>query len=152
MDYFSVEEIETQFSELLKSYRNYHLHRTEMHEGERTDFEAMANIAKDTFQSAFYSKFAQNERLLVEQPESTALDIVKRWAREAISPLLGGLCGTRRRETANTPRQCSNTLMKLTSRATSRPASRRESAIWPFIQKITFVFPFHPAEKPIIVR
>jgi hypothetical protein len=53
VEWFSIDEIDAQLTELLESYRHYHLHSTDMDQQEGKDFEERADIAQNTFRAMF---------------------------------------------------------------------------------------------------
>ena len=135
-------EIKDQFTELLQSYRQYHLHRDDMSEDDRKDFEEKAKVAQDTFRAAFRNYPIENEQFLLNVPEAVVLQTLLTWTRESGPPLMEGSDGIQRREVVVNEEQCSRRLMELTS----EPNSIREPSVWPFIRKIKFV----PSVNPLL--
>lgn len=128
MDYFSSEEISTQFSDLLHAYRRYHLRDASDPHDNGAEFKEMAGVALDTFRAAFGTRLTRDEGTLVNGSEQHALDTILRWAQERNPSACQGY-------TMGTAEDCSQRLMELTT-----ASSRGESgAMWPFIKKIRYI-------------
>jgi hypothetical protein len=138
MEYFTLDELQGQFIELLQSYRHYHLralHDDDMPGEERRDLEEKAKVAQDTFLAAFRNRLAQNERFLLDSPEATVVQTLLTWARNSGLPLTERAGTDPEREIFNDASRCSDRLTVLTS----EPNSLNEVSAWPFIRKIKFV-------------
>lgn len=120
-------EITEQITELLRSYRHYHLHRIEDPD-ERKDLEEKAQIAQDTFQAMFRGRL-DNGQFLTDEPERSVLRTLLSWAQDMGPSTIGG------REVRFTLADCSALLMQLTSEQTSAQGP----AVWPYVRKIKFV-------------
>jgi hypothetical protein len=131
-----MEEIKDQYSELLQAYRRYHLRDITNPEDGGADFKEKANVARDTFRAAFGNRLTQDEQFLVEESERTVLDRLLAWTRESSAPIMDGAEDSQRRYVAADAQQCSMRLNGLTSESDIE----HESAVWPFIRKIWFVF------------
>jgi hypothetical protein len=125
VDWFSTDEIAGQLTDLLQSYRRYHLHGANIDIDNRKNCEDMANIALDTFRTMFQGRL-EDERLLIQLPKETILESLQSWARE-LRPSLA-----RHRETQNSLGDCSTLLEQLTSEQNST----QQPAKWPYIRKI----------------
>lgn len=127
VEWFGIDEIAAQLTELLQSYRHYHLHSANMDREERKDFGDRANVARDTFRAMFKGRL-EDEAFLTQWPEQTVLETLQSWAQQ-LGPSL-----TSRREVQDSLRDCSALLMRLTSEQNTA----QEPAKWPYIRKITF--------------
>jgi hypothetical protein len=123
-----VDDIAAQLTELLQSYRRYHLHRADMDPQEREDLEDRANVARDTFRAMFRGRLG-DEQFLTLSSEATVMQTLKSWAAEFGNSSAGG------REEQHSIEDCSTLLMRLTSEENST----QEPAKWPYIRKIKFV-------------
>ena len=130
MEWFSIDEIVAQLTELLESYRHYHLHSTDMDQQEGKDFEERADIAQNTFRAMFKGRL-QDERFLLHSSEETVIGTLRSWAGE-LGPASGG-----DREVQHSLEDCSTRLMMLTSEQNSTQGPAK----WPYIRKIKFVLP-----------
>ena len=133
IEWFSMEELTSQITELLRSYRHYHLHHIDMDSNEKKDFEERANLAQDTFRAMFRGRL-DNDKFLIDEPEDSALGTLRSWLQATDHSSIGG------REVRLTLSDCSAFLMRLTSEQTSA----RESAVWPYVRKVKFVYPMTP--------
>ena len=123
-----MDEITEQITELLQSYRRYHLHRMDMDRDEKKDLEEKAQIAQDTFRAMFRGRL-DNEQFLTDEPEDSVLGTLRSWTQDMGPSTIG------EREVRSTLADCSALLMRLTSEQTSA----QEPAVWPYIRKIKFV-------------
>lgn len=123
-----MDEITKQVTDLLQSYRHYHLRSMEMDDAERNESEKIAEIARDTFRAMFRGRL-DNERFLTDEPEENVLRTLRSWTQDMMPSTIGG------REVRRTLADCSTLLMWLTSEQNSA----HEPAVWPYIQKIKFV-------------
>ncbi|CAM1503171.1 Fc.00g079470.m01.CDS01 [Cosmosporella sp. VM-42] len=137
---FSMDELREQLTGMLQSYRHFHLHRSEMEDVERRDFEAKANLARDTFRAMFRGQL-DDEVFLVSQTEDDALETLTRWAAASrpsgISTSHSGL----------SPDACSTALMQLSS----EPPQRDRPATWPFIRVIKVFLNAHILSKGLVL-
>lgn len=127
-DFFSIEEINKQITELLQSYRHYHVHRMDMEGDEERDCKKKAEIARDTFRAMFRGRL-ESLQFLTDEPEGTVLTILLSWAQDIAPSIISG------REVRPLLADCSALLMQLTSEQNSV----EEPAVWPYIRKIKFV-------------
>jgi hypothetical protein len=121
-------EITEQITELLKSYRHYHLHDEDMDHDEKKYFEERAKIAQDTFRAMFRGRL-DSEQFLTAEPEDSVLGTLRSWTQDMGPSAIGG------REVRFTLADCSALLMRLTS----EQASAQDPAVWPYVRKIKFV-------------
>ena len=138
MEYFTLDDLQSQFIELLQSYRHYHLralHDDDMTGDELRDLEEKAKVAQDTFLAAFRDHMAQNDQFLLDSPEATVVQTLLTWARNSGLPLMERAGTDPEREIFNDASRCSDRLTELTS----EPNSPNEVSAWPFIRKIKFV-------------
>jgi hypothetical protein len=121
-----MDELIEQVTELLQSYRHYHLHVHDMEgEDEKKDSEQRSKVARDTFLAMFRGRL-DGEEFLQTEPEASALATLRSWTQEMAPLQVGG------RNTMTTLEDCSALLMQLTSELTSA----QEPAVWPYIRKI----------------
>lgn len=127
VEYFQREELEKQISELLESYRHYHLSYDELSDDEeRRFFEEKAGVARDTFTAMFRVQLRNNEDFLLEtEDEQDVLEQLMSWVD--VSPH-----STMAKETLADAETCSQRLNELTS----DPGSLNAQAMWPFIHRI----------------
>ena len=128
VEWFGIDEIAAQLTELLQSYRHYHLHCAEIDREERKDFEDRANVARDTFRAMFKGRL-EDEGFLTQWRQQTVLETLQSWAQQL------GPSSTGRREIQDSLGDCSTLLMRLTSEQNTA----QEPAKWPYIRKIRFV-------------
>jgi hypothetical protein len=133
-----MEELKTQYSELLQAYRRYHLRDDTNPEDGGIGFEEKADVARDTFRAAFANRLTRDEPFLINESDRTVLDRLLEWTRESNAPLMEGAEDSQRRYTVTNAQQCSTLLGELTSQSDTEHGS----AVWPFIRKIWFVFIF----------
>ncbi|KEF63679.1 uncharacterized protein A1O9_01657 [Exophiala aquamarina CBS 119918] len=150
MEYFTLDQLRGQFTELLQSYRQYHLrslHDDGMLEDERRDLEDKAKVAQDTFHAAFRNHLAQNEQFLLDNSEATVLQTMLTWARNSGLPLTESDSADLQREIFSDASSCSDRLTELTS----EPNSLDEFSVWPFIQKIKVYLNAYILSKGLIL-
>jgi hypothetical protein len=130
VEWFSIDEIVAQLTELLESYRHYYLHSADMDQQERKDFEERADIAQNTFRAMFKGRLL-DEQFLLHSSKETVIGTLRSWAGE-LGPASGG-----DREVQHSLEDCSTRLMMLTSEQNSTQGPAK----WPYIRKIKFVLP-----------
>lgn len=148
-EYFAVNEVRDQLTELLQSYRLYHsLTNDTSSEGmeQRKALENKAERAQDTFRAAFRDHSTQNEQFLLDWPEETVLETLLTWARGSC-PQLREANGSVQKEVVASAEQCSRQLMELTS----KPISSNEPSLWPFIRKVKIYLKAHILSKGLIL-
>ena len=124
-----MEELTKQITELLQSYRHYHLLGMAIDDdGERGDFEDRAKIAQYTFRAMFRDRLG-SEQFLTNEPENSVLGTLQSWVQNICPLAIGG------RQVKSTLEDCSALLMGLTSEQTSA----QDPALWPYVRKIKFV-------------
>lgn len=134
--YFTLADIENQFTQLLDEYRRFHLHKDELKSAEtpESDFkgaEKRARIAQKTFDTVFRGTdhFPQQHRLLPSSED----------AKKALLNGIRNLYPTNEpgtnvaRERFEKRKQCSQRILELTS----EKISPTQPARWPLIQKVT---------------
>lgn len=128
MEWFSEDEIAAQLSELLKSYRHFHLHGSDLDPQERENSEDRSNLARDTFRAMFRGRI-EDEQVLTLSSESAVIETLRSWVAESVISWAGG------REEKQSIAECSTLLARLTS----DEISDQQPAKWPFIRKIKLV-------------
>lgn len=136
MTHFTGDELRTQLSELVHSYRRYLFHKDSLEGRELRDAEALYKLATDTFEAMFRSRM-RKKTFIIADAEDKVLETMMGWARE-----LGPQAKSRRR-TFTDSEACSSVLSELCSevRGSKKPAS------WPYTKKIRFVLGFVTAGR-----
>jgi hypothetical protein len=128
VDLFTKAEIADQLTDLIQSYRHFHISGESLDQDEKEDFKERANVARDTFRAMFRGRLG-DETFLVEWPEEDVIETLTSWV-DGVAPLKM----SRRQSTSNL-NDCSELLMRLTSEDTSA----KGPAVWPHIKKIRYV-------------
>jgi hypothetical protein len=123
-----MDEIVAQLTELLQSYRRYHLRSTGNDPEGSNDFKDQADVAQHTFQAMFGGRL-EDELFLTQLPEETVMETLCFWARELVRPSTG------HREVYASLEDCGKRLQQLTS----EQDSTQEPAKWPYIRKVKLV-------------
>ncbi|KIX08785.1 uncharacterized protein Z518_03442 [Rhinocladiella mackenziei CBS 650.93] len=153
IEYFTLDELREQLTELLQSYRHYHLREPDdnrMTADERHELEEKAKTAQaaqDTFRAAFRDHLAHSDRFLLDEPEENVVQTLLTWAMSSGLPLTKGPGGNPRKEVFDDARKCSDHLMGLTS----EPISPNEPSKWPFIRKIKVYLNAYILSKGLIL-
>ncbi|KAH8688821.1 hypothetical protein BGW36DRAFT_392225 [Talaromyces proteolyticus] len=127
IDYFTVQELRTQFEQLLSAYRE---HESTTEDDVRQAMRQKADLAKSTFQASFRYKLDDDPELLGTLPFDQAINKMMVWVLEVVPGL-----DTRDRDTRESfedINQCSNRLRILTSDTEERD----QACLWPFIRKL----------------
>ncbi|OAL35776.1 hypothetical protein AYO20_04926 [Fonsecaea nubica] len=133
MEYFTLDEISSQLTELLQSYRHFPLRTGQDAQDEQwKDLREKAEVAEHTFQAAFRDHLVDNVQLLKEGSEETVLQKLLTWTRNSGLPLGERPGASPKTEVFNEAGQCSDRLIELTS----EPNSPNQPSTWPFIRKI----------------
>ncbi|GKT70745.1 tat pathway signal sequence [Colletotrichum tofieldiae] len=128
VDLFSKEEVMEQTTELLKSYRRFHLHAGNMEEVDGVEeAKEQANVARDTFRAMFRDRLGDGH-FLEGNSEQGVLSTMRSWLEQTY-PQVGG------RHARGGLQECSRLLMSLTSEV----AGASEPAVWPYIKKIRLI-------------
>ncbi|KAI0003171.1 hypothetical protein F4779DRAFT_602144 [Xylariaceae sp. FL0662B] len=144
IEMFTMDELIEQISELLRSYRHFHLHKDSLDHEERKDLGERANVARDSFRAMFRQQLT-NENFLIDSPEKTVFQTLKTWAEDT-APL--SMNKTNSRPTLN---ECSTLLMRLTSEDSSEDSSADGPIVWPYIKKIKVYLNAHILSKGLIL-
>lgn len=151
VEYFSREDLRTQFEEFLHLYRNHRDLSATPQNGndraddphEREDLQRRNELATSTFQAAFPAHFTGDSEVFQSLPISEALDTLMDWVSTILPrEAQGQPSGTQ--DFFDNIGQYSNRLKVLTS---ENEAPQRN--LWPFIRKIryvTYVLPPHLCE------
>ncbi|KZL72727.1 tat pathway signal sequence [Colletotrichum tofieldiae] len=140
VDLFSKEEVMEQTTELLKSYRRFHLHAGNMEEVDGVEeAKEQANVARDTFRAMFRDRLGDGH-FLEGNSEQGVLSTMRSWLEQTY-PQVGG------RHARGGLQECSRLLMSLTSEA----AGASEPAVWPYIKKIRVFLDSHILSKGLIL-
>lgn len=134
VEYFSLDEMRAQFTELLQSYRQYHLNRQETPQDQQEE-EARAEraqVAEETLKAAFQAQLQQDAQTLLTQTESVLIDKLVAWTAGTVFANEKSDSRAFHVETFALVEECSLRLMRLAS----NQISSNESALWPFIRKI----------------
>lgn len=128
MEWFSTDETVAQLTELLQSYRDFHLHRADIDQHELKACEDRANVAQDTFRAMFKGRL-EDELFISQSQEESVIETLRLWAGE-LGPSTSG-----QPEVHHSLADCSRRL----AQPTSEENSTQESAKWPYMRKIKFV-------------
>lgn len=143
VDYFTLEELKTQFEDLLQAYREYKTltSRSDITAEERENLKKKADLASSTFTSSFRDRLTQSPRILLSLPFDHALDTMMDWASQILSQQ-----GNTRNSFALI-KQCSSRLNQLTSETDDAT----HTSVWPFIRKIRVYLKAHILSKGLII-
>ncbi|ORY11257.1 hypothetical protein BCR34DRAFT_484487 [Clohesyomyces aquaticus] len=147
VDYFTIDDLEDQFRELLRGYREFRNNSQNMNQDEREAMKKRADLAENTFKASFGARFDNNNRLFLSSPLEEVVTTMVAWATE-ILPRPGALNQEgRTQESFATIDICSERLQALTSET--------ESAVqvvsWPFIRKIRVLLRAHILSRGLII-
>ncbi|OCL10812.1 hypothetical protein AOQ84DRAFT_374565 [Glonium stellatum] len=148
-EYFTINEVKDQLTELLWSYRLHHSLRNDpSQEGieQRKALEDKARRAHDTFRAAFRNHTMQ-DKFLFNERESVVLETFLTWAKESCAQLREGSDGVKNRAIITDAKQCSSQLMELMSEL----GSLNKPLLWPFIRKVKVYLKAHILSKGLIL-
>ncbi|KFA48769.1 hypothetical protein S40293_01516 [Stachybotrys chartarum IBT 40293] len=123
---FSESELQTQLRTMLKAYRYYHSHMSELEGEEKRDCEAKSKLAEDTFRTMFRDRLASDKGLLLDRSLKSTLATLMLWALDSRPTSFRG------EKVCHTSQECSDLLQSLTSES----SSKTEPTFWPYIRKI----------------
>lgn len=132
MELFSIDDIMEQMSELVRSYRNYHLNHIHMDPAEKEECKENAQTARDTFRTMFRG-LIDSEQFLINDPENAVLGTLRSWAEQIRPSPIG------ERGVGLMLGECSDLLLQLTSEQTSA----REPPAWPYVRKIKYALTYN---------
>lgn len=139
VDYFSLEELQTQFEQLLSSLREYESTTASvlasMAAEDRENLKRKADLATSTFRASFRERLDNNPALLDVAAFDAAINTMMTWVSQILPQLGMGESGILSRESFDDINQCSNRLKSLTSETEERD----QACLWPFIRKLKFV-------------
>lgn len=143
VDYFTPEELRSQFQYLLQAYRAYKSLNpgSDITAEERESLKKKADLASSTFTSSFRTQLAQNTRLLLSLPFHHALDTMLSWASHLISQK------GQKRMSFSSIKHCSSRLNQLTSEIDDATHTN----VWPFIRKLRVYLKAHILSKGLII-
>ncbi|KAH0425848.1 hypothetical protein CcaCcLH18_10717 [Colletotrichum camelliae] len=140
VELFSQDDLMKQVTDLLQSYRRFHLHAEEMTVADGLEeAKEHAAVARDTFRALFRGRL-ENEAFLATEPEARVLSTLRRWLQDGV-PRLGGSHFRSSKE------GCSDFLIQLTSEA----PGAQGPAIWPFVRKIKVFLDAHILSKGLVL-
>ncbi|OHW99019.1 hypothetical protein CSPAE12_02220 [Colletotrichum incanum] len=140
VDLFSKEELMEQTTELLQSYRRFHLRADRMREEDGVEeAKEQADVAHDTFRAMFRGRLGHGH-FLTRDSEKVVLSTMRSWLEQTY-PQVGG------RHARGGLQECSRLLMGLTSEA----AEAGEPAVWPYIKKIRVFLDSHILSKGLVL-
>ncbi len=126
VELFGIDELMEQATDLLQSYRRFHLNAERMaDEDGRNHFEDRAKVAEDTFKAMFRGRL-DDEEFLQTEPEDAVLATLRSWIQVLRPSQING------RLPAASLADCSSRLIQLTSEV----AGAQEAAVWPYIKGI----------------
>lgn len=79
VEVFTMEELQDQLKQLLRSYRHFHMNRGALEQADVGDAESRAALALDTFRAMFGSRVL-DEGMLIDDTEEDVLHEISEWA------------------------------------------------------------------------
>jgi hypothetical protein len=153
VEYFSIEELKTQFQELLRAYRDFKSlsnrvssrHEDGKDDDDKGELKKKAILAEETFEASFRTRLASVPTLLSSMPFDEAIKTLTRWASLLLPRQKG-------KETFSTVAACSSRLRELASEADDSCLSDQgPRTCWPFIQKLQVHLKAHILGKGLII-
>ncbi|KAH7071874.1 hypothetical protein BKA63DRAFT_492539 [Paraphoma chrysanthemicola] len=152
VDYFSLEELKTQFEELLRAHRDFHLlparrgsgTEDDVTENERLIMQRKAELAMQTFRTSFGARLIEIPELLSSTPFEQAVAMMVEWASQLVPQQA-------QRNTFSILEDCAAWLRTLSSEtdSSSRTGSGRTS--WPFMQKVRVYLKAYILSKGLVI-
>jgi predicted ATPase len=134
IDYFTMQELRSQFKELLGAYRQYESPEPpDMPAADREDLRKNAVLAQSTFRASFRNKLDDHPEVLGTLPLREAIDTMMGWVEQVLPRL--STQENSLRESFSDINQCSNRLTVLASETDERD----QAYPWPFIRKLKLV-------------
>ncbi|KAI1339281.1 hypothetical protein F5Y15DRAFT_423997 [Xylariaceae sp. FL0016] len=137
---FTMDEVNDQLSNLLQSYRRFHLYDEFTDADERRDFEEKAKIARDTFRAMFRGRF-RDENVLLDRTEDEVMGMFSTWMEDDEPWSMRAV------NVAADQDECAALLMRLTSES----ISARGPAVWPYIKKIKVYLRSHILSRGLVL-
>lgn len=153
VDYFSLDELKSQFEELLRAYRDYQLlprisrgrnEDEDNDDGDRRTLERKASLARETFRASFQEKLEQVPTILTTMPFELAVGKMIEWASRILPPEEG-------HEAFSTVEGCSTRLRQLTSESDDSFRTGGSRSCWPFIQKLRVYLKAYILSKGLVL-
>lgn len=143
-----MDQLKTQFEELLRAYRDYHLQSSISNDadedGDGNMLQRKAKLAKETFNASFKEKLEQTPNLLLSIPFDIAIGTMLNWASQRLPRRID-------EESFNTAEDCSSRLRELTSASEDSASGDIGRTFWPFIQKLRVYLKAHILSKGLII-
>lgn len=134
-----MQELQTQFEQLLSSFREYKSKNAsvlaEMAAEDRENLKRKADLATSTFRASFRERLDNTPAVLDVVAFDEAINTMMTWVSQVLPRLSTGESGILSRESFDDINQCSNRLKSLTSETEERD----QACLWPFIRKIKSV-------------
>lgn len=143
IDYFKIDDLKTQFKELLTAYRQYMTLESQRESLELQgrenyrDLKKTADLAICTFRASFRSKLDDHPEVLdIRQDFDNVIDTMMGWVEQVLPPVLPTQ-GTSTRESFSDINECSDRLRVLASETDE--VIGQPACPWPFIKRLKFV-------------
>ncbi|KUL85849.1 hypothetical protein ZTR_07402 [Talaromyces verruculosus] len=151
VDYFSLQELQTQFEQLLSSFREYKSKTAsdlaDMAAEDRENLKRKADLATSTFRASFGERLDNTPAVLDVVAFDEAINTMITWVSQVLPQLGMGESGILSRESFDDMNQCSNRLKSLTSETEERD----QACLWPFIRKLKVYMRAHILSRGLIL-
>ncbi|KAF2108978.1 hypothetical protein BDV96DRAFT_652220 [Lophiotrema nucula] len=148
VDYFTLEELRTQFQQLLRAYREHQsADGSGMTTEERDDLKRRADLAISTFNASFRENLHSTPGVLTALPFDHAIETLMDWTTQILGRPAGAGRGSASRESFENTGECSDRLQLLTSEFEERD----RACLWPFIRKIKVYLRAHILSRGLII-
>lgn len=152
MDYFTLDELKTQFEELLRAYRDFHslpeasrrADDNDDSDGDKQRSKKTAELAIETFRASFKERLDRTPRVLTSMPFDRAVGSMVEWASQLLPRDAG-------QESFSTIEACSSRLRELTSESNDVSTNGPPRTCWPFIQKLRVYLKAYMLSKGLII-
>ncbi|KAF1845874.1 uncharacterized protein K460DRAFT_366720 [Cucurbitaria berberidis CBS 394.84] len=146
IDHFTIDELQRQFQELLRAYRDYDSPPDDKSVGHDKDLERRAHLAGTTFRASFGQRLNENPGLLLDFPFQQAINMMVKWASQALTT--SNQDGSAHLpESFDDVRGCSARLQSLTSE--NNGAS--QGCPWTFVRKVRVYIRAYILSKGLII-
>lgn len=147
-----MDELEKQFEELLRAYRDYESLTRSSRGRDENDEDAnysrmlkeKGELARATFRASFRERLEQAPTVLSSMPFGQAVKTMVEWASQLLS-------GQEKQELFSTVEGCSSRLRALTSESDDSLPNRASRTPWPLIQKLRVYLKVHTLSNGLII-
>lgn len=130
-----MQELRSQFEQLLGAYREDKTPPPNMTAADREDLLGKAVLAESTFRASFRNKLDDHSEVLSTVPLEDAIDVMMGWVEQVLPRSVRTQENSTMRQSFSDINQCSNRLKVLASETDERD----QACYWPFIRKLKFV-------------